>query len=265
MKVLEKLFECKPRPYEIFVYKDDSDNKSAEIIIEKHPSVKLLNEPIRVGPGGARHRCISAASQPYFASFDDDSWPIDKDYFSTCINIMEQNNNVAVLEASIFHQNQKEPERINSYSPACSFTGCGHVMRVSAYRQVSGYVDRPWAYGIEERDVAMQLIASGWKIIKTSMARVFHDTNLKHHGRREITKATIENAALLPWLRYPALYWPYGVLQFANVIWFLVKSRRYSGLVEGILNSPVEIWRYRKMRKPISYIGLKTYLTKRRA
>lgn len=264
LQVLEKLEGCEPKPFEIFVYIDDADKKLAQVIQDNNPRVKILTGATRVGPGGARHRCLNAASQPYFASFDDDSWPIDTDYFSACISIMNTDNKVAVLETSIFHQDQKEPERSNSFHQTCSFTGCGHVMRVSAYRQVAGYVDRAWAYGLEERDVSMQLLALEWKIIKTSTARVFHDTRLKHHGNKEITRATIENAALLPWLRYPVSFWPYGILQYANVIWFLVKSQRWPGLVKGILGSPLEIWRHRKMRKPLPKSAFKAYLSKKK-
>ena len=33
------------------------------------------------GPGGGRNRLIGAATSPLIASFDDDSWPLDRDYF----------------------------------------------------------------------------------------------------------------------------------------------------------------------------------------
>jgi len=263
LQVLEKLEACEPKPFEIFVYIDDADKKLAQFIQDNNPRVKILTGATRVGPGGARHRCLNAASQPFFASFDDDSWPIDSDYFSVCIKIMNQENKVAVLEASIFHQNQKEPTRKDALYETNGFTGCGHVMRVSAYRQVSGYVDRPWAYGLEERDVSMQLMASNWKIIKTSMARVFHDTGLKHHGNKEITKATIENAALLPWLRYPFYLWPIGVIQYMSVIRSLIKKKRWPGIADGLLGSFHEIWKHRKKRAPLPGAALVSILAKK--
>jgi hypothetical protein len=133
-------------------------------------------------------------------------------------------------------------------------------MRLEAYRTTSGYVDRPVPYGIEERDVALQLYAAGWQIFQCADLRVFHDTFLSHHRTPEITAGTVENAVLLAWLRYPVSYWFYGILQMGNLIRSLIQQGRFAGITSGLLHSPAVVWKYRRLRKPISPQTLKAYI-----
>ncbi len=262
-KTLDRVLACNPKPAEIIVHVDASDGILEQRLKAAFPTVHILSSQIRRGPGGGRHQCLLAASQPFFASFDDDSWPVDEDYFQLIIDHFAKFKGDGALEATIFHQNQKCPELTNEVRPISSYTGCGHAMRVEAYRQIIGYIDRAIPYGIEETDVSLQLFAKGWQIQECGNLRVYHDTRLTHHVRADITASTIANAALFCWLRYPLRLWPYALLQYGHVIYFMFCQRRFSGLLEGILQTPLIIWQYRHQRAALSYKIVVSYLRSR--
>ena len=260
LQVLQRLQGCDPGPAEIFVYLDAGDASLAQRIQEAFPSVGILSSAERVGPGGGRHRMLQAATQPWFLSLDDDSWPVDVDFLARLQAHAQKADDVAVLAAVIHHQGQETPGLENWERTVSDYTGCGHAMRVAAYRSIAGYVDRPNAYGLEERDVALQLHCAGWRVRRCGDLRVFHDTRLQHHNQPAVIAATIENAALLAWLRYPVILLPYGLLQFANVIRFMIVSGRLAGIPRALLNTHVEIWRHRRLRTPLPFNRVFSYL-----
>ena len=84
-------------------------------------------------------------------------------------------------------------------------------MRRDAFLQTAGYLPLRYAYGMEEVDLALQLLDRGWKIMAASELRVFHDTEMKHHSSPSVNAAQISNVGLLVFLRYPIRYWPLAV------------------------------------------------------
>jgi len=264
LDTLKRIYECDPVPAEVVVHVDASDGKLEQAIASAFPSVRLLSSYVRVGPGGGRHRCITGATQPYFVSFDDDSWPVDSDFFGKVEKYFNDQKKLSVIATVISHRNEAIPMAVNRVAKTVEYTGCGHAMRVAAYKEVSGYVDRPWAYGLEERDVGLQLHAAGWNMILCEDLRVFHDTVLSHHGKAEITIATIENAALFVWLRYPKRLWGYGFLQYGNVLYFMLRARRWSGMISGVIQTPLEVWRHRGLRVPVEQGAVIDYLRQRK-
>jgi GT2 family glycosyltransferase len=263
-KPIERLFACDPAPAEIIVHIDASDGELAQQITSAFPSVRVLTSAHRVGPGGGRHRCLLAATHEVFASFDDDSWPVDADYFARLMAHVADSPKAACFAATITQRNEPMPPLQAATASVTDYTGCGFAVRTSVYRSLSGFVDRPTAYGLEERDLALQLHAAGHQVMLCNDLRVFHDTDLNHHNRPEITAATIVNAALLVWLRYPPSLWPYGVLQFANVIWFMVRRGRLGGIARGLLRTPASLWRFRRLRQSLPAAGVHSYLKARK-
>src|SRR3981081_179947 len=87
--LLDKIQACDPRPVEILVH-IDSASTSLELTIDQFgKDVRVLKSPTQVGPGGARHRCLSECSAPYAVSFDDDSYPVDSDFFGRVCQLFD--------------------------------------------------------------------------------------------------------------------------------------------------------------------------------
>jgi GT2 family glycosyltransferase len=264
LSTLGRIYACDPRPIEVLVHIDSTDGKLETELAREYPEVRALTSPTRLGPGGGRHRCLLACKAPYAASFDDDSYPVDGDFFYRVEQLFLQHPRAAVIGASIWHRNDPPKCRIESLLQTPSFTGCGHAIRLTAYRQVRGYLPRPVAYGMEENDLSLQLFAAGWQIYEAADLRVHHNTELKHHQSPEITSGYVANIGLFAFLNYPIIGWGWGLLQLANIVAFSVRMGRISGLCSGILGIPADCYRNRCYRDPIAWKTVRRFLRFRR-
>lgn len=265
VSVLEKVHACNPQPAEIWVHIDQSDGLLERQLIERFPGVHVLSSGGRLGPGGGRHRCLLACGAPYAVSFDDDSWPVDADFFAAIEPLFSRYPNAAIFGASIWHRSEAEIRRSNRVRRVASYVGCGHAVRVAAYRELRGYLARPTAYAIEESDVGLQLFVRDWHVFAAEELRVYHDTDRTHHDAAEITASTITNLALLAFLHYPAIDLGRGVAQVANRIAFCLRKGRIRGVAAGIGGIAAECYRNRNLRAPIGHDALMEYFRLRQA
>jgi hypothetical protein len=112
---------------------------------------------------------------------------------------------------------------------------------------------------MEERDLAIQLFAQGWRVCESGDLRVFHDTDLKHHESREITSGVIANVGLYAFLHYPLVGWWRGFLQVANIVVYSFRRGRIRGIGIGLLSIPLDCWRNRQHRMPVSRNTLRIF------
>ena len=205
------------------------------------PDLTVLVSDQLVGPGGGRNRMMAAASHRIVASFDDDSYPIDRDYFARVRRAFEQFPDAWVVDSRVFHLNQAiEPDTATSTWVA-DFSGGGCAYRRERYLQTGGYVPLPTAYGMEEVDFGLRLHARGGRVLRSGSLRVFHHTDLSHHADPAITSASIVNVALLTYLRYPLSMWAVGAAQCANRIQWLLRHGRRRGVWRGLVAIPSAI------------------------
>ncbi|HEY0302420.1 MAG TPA: hypothetical protein VGC36_13835, partial [Rhizomicrobium sp.] len=240
------------------------DGRLAALLAERFPAVHVLTSPVRLGPGGGRARCLKACTLAYAVSFDDDSHPFDSDFFATAHAALTGNPDAAIVAATIWHRKEPARPRTASLTPRVDFTGCGHVIRLSAYRGVRGYLPRPVAYGMEESDLALQLFAAGWTIMESGELRVFHDTDLKHHDSAEIVAGTLGNVALFAFLNYPMALWGWGLVQVVKYAFYCLRVGRTGGVATGLWRIAADCYRHRALRRPLSAATVVKYLWRRR-
>jgi len=260
VSVLEKIQRCNPKAAEIWIHVDLGDGTVEREISRRFPNVQVLTSHIRLGPGGGRHRCLLACGTPYAVSFDDDSYPVDTDFFSGVERLFAPHSQVAIFGATIWHRGESAKPRTEKLVRTSSYVGCGYAIRLAAYRQVRGYLPRRIAYGMEEKDLSIQLFAYGWQIYEAGDLRVFHDTDLKHHVSPEVTSGVIANVALCAFLNYPIIGWGWGLLQVANSVIYFVRMGRMRGICSGIFRIPTDCYRYRRYRKPVGWKTLTRFL-----
>ena len=265
ISVLNKIQACDPKPVEIWIHIDLSDGGLEGEVAKRFPDIRVLTSPIRLGPGGGRHRCLLACNTPYAVSFDDDSYPVDSDFFASVQRLFFEHPEVAILGASIWHRNEPEKMRSKGLARRPNYIGCGHAVRLAAYRQVRGYLPRPRAYGIEESDLSLQLFAAGWQICEAGQLRVFHDSDLAHHQSPEVTSGVIANVGLFAYLNYPIIGWGWGLVQVANKVVYCIRMGRIRGICSGIFQIPIDCYRYRRYRNPIAWKTIKEFLYRRRS
>ena len=265
LEAIAQIRACAPAPNQIIVHIDGDDTVTETAICSSpFQEIQVIKSPQQVGPGGGRNRAIVAAKNSIVASFDDDSYPIDTDYFARLLQLFEAFPNAGVIGARIYHRDEAIQLDTLSTRWTASFVGCGCAYRKEAFQQTNGYVQLPVAYGMEEVDLSLRLHDLGWGVLESDWLRTFHDTQLTHHSHPKVTAASIANQMLLAYLRYPVLFWWLGIMQCMSRIVWLVQHGRFSGILEGLVKIPGLIHRYQADRKTVSAKSLFYYQRLRR-
>ena len=264
IETLRKIQQCVPPPSEIIVHVDANQTACRDAIAQAYPNLRILLSVGTIGPGGGRNRLIGAAANELVASFDDDSYPLDQDYFQRVVDLAESFPDAAIIGNMIIHLNEPVRDLQDRHWWSSDFCGAGAVYRRSAFLATTGYVPLPLAYGMEEVDIAIRLWSLGRKVLMTEALRVFHDTDLKRHADPRITTASIANIALLVALRYPVVLWPLGCGQIANRIRWVLANGRFAGTWSGIMQVPSHIWLHRRYRQVLPARKVLEYLSLRR-
>jgi GT2 family glycosyltransferase len=257
---IAQICTCDPAPAEVIVHVDGDDEETESQLAQlAMPQLVVLRSQQQVGPGGGRNRAIAQASQAIVASFDDDSYPLDRDYFARLLQLFADFPQAAVIGATIIHRGESVPADQPTCRWVADFVGCGCAYRKAVFLQTSGYVPLPVAYSMEEVDLSLRLHHQGWQILSSEQLRVFHDTDLGHHSSARVTAASIANLALLSYLRYPPQFWGVGILQCLNRVRWLLLHGRYAGILTGVLSIPTLLWQHRHQRQTIAPAGLRLY------
>jgi glycosyltransferase involved in cell wall biosynthesis len=264
LSVLEKLEECEPKPSKIMVHIDSADGGLEDALKRRFPDAKVLTSSIRLGPGGGRHQCLLECTEPYAVSFDDDSYPVDPDFFLRVVELFSKYPRAAIFGATIQYPYETEQVQTEQVNCRPGYIGCGYAIRISAYRQVRGHLPRPVAYGMEETDLSLQLFAIGWELYKAGGLRVVHDMDVRHHQAPAVTSGVIANVGLFAFLHYPVFACGLGFMQIANTIVYCVRVGRIRGIISGLLTIPLDCYRYRQYRSPVSWQTLKRFRQLRR-
>lgn len=265
LATLRVLQSCVPPPDEVLVHVDANQTACAGAIRDAFPSVRILRSEEQVGPGGGRNKLVEAARFEFVASFDDDSYPIDSDYFVRALRTFERFPEASLICAALYHAGESIGLDEQSAQWTADFSGGACIYRRKAFLDAGGYVPLPVAYGMEEVDLAIRLHSRGGKILTTPWLRVFHNTDLKRHGDAVVTAGSIANLALLAYLRYPVSLWGIGVGQCANRLLWLLRHRRRRGIVRGVTMIPAHVWENHRHRAPVSKKAVRSYLALRRA
>jgi len=265
LKALKHINQCNPQPDEIIVHIDGGDSVTAAVLRHSEfKNVVIIKNTSQVGPGGGRNLAIARAKNAIVASFDDDSYPLDSDYFSRMLQLFEQFPRAAIIGAAIYHIGEAVQPDEQTAQWESTFVGCGCAYRKDVFLQTNGYVALPVAYGMEEVDLALRLHHQRWGILISPWLRVFHDSNLEHHSRPQVTAASIANLALLAYLRYPPSLWWLGIGQCFNRILWLVRHQRFVGIMDGLLTIPKLIRQHHHHRQAVTSQSLVSYLSLRR-
>lgn len=208
LRTLELICRCEPLPAEILIHCDGGWRLDEVQFDSLRVPVRLLFSEKSLGPGGGRDACIRAASHDLVASFDDDSWPLDTEYFAQAKMIMDAMPQVAILSPEVYLKEKPVMPQRNELSTAKYYQGSASIHRRSHYLAVRGFVPVPLAYGVEETDLSLQTHAAGFQILETPWLRAWHDRPLADNAHQTIP--WIKNEVLLAYLRYPLIAQPWG-------------------------------------------------------
>ena len=264
IETLSKIYDCVPRPAEVIVHVDADQQDVLRTIRAIFPGARMLGSVNRLGPGGSRNKMIEAASYNVVASFDDDSYPLDRDYFQKVVQVADALADASIISATLYHPGEQIEAPTSAIVRVADFPGCACIYRQDHFKESGGYLPIAIPYGIEEVDLALRYCSRGAVIYRAGCLRVFHDNDRSEHADAGITAASIVNIALLAFLRYPVVLWPIGVWQIIRRLVWLIKAGRYAGIFKGVAKIPAELLKFRRYRTALPTSAILSYLRLRR-
>ena len=217
LATLERIIRCDPTPAEILIHCDGGWRPDVARFEKLSVPVTLLYSEIKKGPGGGRDACIRAATHDLVASFDDDSWPLDVEYFAQAQAIMDAMPQAAILSPAVYLAEKPIRPQCPELNTACYYQGSASIHRRGHYLELMGFVPIPAAYGVEETDLSLQTHSAGYKILESPWLRAWHDRSLADKDHQILP--WIRNEILLAFLRYPLIAQPWGWWRAWRHVW----------------------------------------------
>ncbi|NQU41023.1 MAG: glycosyltransferase family 2 protein [Lentisphaerae bacterium] len=260
LTTLNAVAHCEPQPAEVVVHIDANDDETEAALAAAPLPVRLLHTKTTLGPGGGRNRLMQAASHDILVSLDDDSRPIDKDFFRQIMQWTDRHPEYAAFTIPSWIRDETPTDVSHSITESSGFEGCSVVLRRDAVMAVSGYIPLRYAYGMEETDMALQLLDAGFALARVNSPHVRHDISPGHHAHPAVDRAWLVNTALLPFLRYPFPYILLLPLKVLRRMAFSLKYGRFGTVCSGLASIPGTLWHYRELRAPVKCSTMHRYI-----
>jgi GT2 family glycosyltransferase len=210
---LRRLVQLPDRP-EVILVDNASEDGTPEAVSAALPQVRVLRSGRNLGAVG-RTLGVEAASAPWVAFADDDSWWAPG-ALSAAAQLFEAHPRLGLAAGTILvgPEEQVDPvslEMASSPLPApeglpgtsiLGFVACGAVVRRQAYLQVGGFSPVIFFLG-EETLLAQDLAAAGWQLVHAPELGVHHHPEPAAAGRQGRRRLQLRNALLSTWLRRP--------------------------------------------------------------
>ena len=212
IQTLQQLTDQNPPPNEILVCADGCSDQTASRVATEFPNVRLFVNDCPLGSVGSRDQLVRAASGDWILSVDDDSHPMQADFFQSALHLIGSHPEAAVFtfpelrDEGQYSQPNKTPESIGRYVAA--YANCAALMNRTFYLTQPGFPSF-FHHMYEEPDFALQCYAGG--------KAVWFEPSLpfRHHrsssGRQWIDRHHINarNELWSVWMRCPWLLLPF--------------------------------------------------------
>ncbi len=159
---------------EVLVLDDGSTTHDPKTLESEFPSVKILSRPESRGYIHARNELMREASGDYFVHLDDDANWIRSDALERAIALLEADPEIGAFAFHV-HESLQPPDGPGAagVEPVRSFTGCGHIIRRSAFERF-GPLRTEFEFYCEEIDFCLELWRAGLRVVTDHSLVVHH-------------------------------------------------------------------------------------------
>ncbi len=248
---LQRIYACRPLPQEILLHYDGGWEPAIDPSVGAPIPVRIFRSAHRLGPGGGRQVLFHESSCEYIASFDDDSWPLDADYFAKVIALMSAFPDAGVISPIVYLSEKPVLPPLLEASAARSYDGSASIHRKSIHVKLPGYVPVPSAYGVEETDISLQIHAAGYEIIHTPWLRAWHARPQSENAHTILP--WIKNEVLLSYLRYPLIAQPWGWVRALRHVLRHRKETSLHSMLRSLAESIPHCAHYSRYKKTCSF------------
>jgi len=211
---------------------DDGSIDGTSIYIQDNfPEIQLITNSESKGLIYSRNRLLGLVTTEFAISIDDDAHFITKDPLEIIQKSFYENSKVGLLSFRIFWGLQ-EPETSHSHETSHrvkSFVGCGHVWRMSAWRDIPDYPSWFVFYG-EEDFASYQLFKKKWEIHYLPDVLIHHRVDVKSRKKDADYRMRLQRSLRAGWYLY-FLFYPLKLIpkKLIYSIWIQLKLKVFKG------------------------------------
>jgi GT2 family glycosyltransferase len=195
---------------EVAVFDDASTDATPELR-ERFPQVRWYHVEEKQGYLPARNKLMKETDAELYFSLDDDAWFMQGDEITAGVKLLEERPEVAAVAYDILSPDRPQPTERGEPFPTHMYIGCGHLLRLSAAREIGYYTPSPGFYGSEEIDLCVQLLDRGHEIFYLPGVHVWHDKAVLARDRHAQLSSNVCNDLVFAYRRCP----------FPLVLWFI--------------------------------------------
>ena len=264
-KTISSALRQNARNLDVIVVDDGSSDATCSLSRE-FPSVSWIRHEQNAGCVMRRNELMSHPGFDYYVSLDDDAWFIQDDEIALAVDHLEVNPAVAAVAYDILSPDRPQESARATPQPAATFIGCGHVLRMSAVRQIGGYEVSPGQYGSEEKDLCLRLLDAGYQIVRLPGVHVWHDKTQRAREVPEQHRSGVCNDLAMTLRRTPLALLPLALIsKLCKHLGFSVRHGLLLPCLRGItlfLRSSPAVWR---SRRPVKFATLRKFVRLTRA
>lgn len=188
---------------EVAVFDDASTDGTRELQAQ-FPQVRWYRVEKQQGYLPARNQLMSETDADFYFSLDDDAWFIEGDEISLGVKLLSERPEVAALAYDILSPDR--PDAVERVAPYATnrYIGCGHLLRLSAAKEVGYYTPSPGFYGSEEIDLCVQLLDRGHEILYLPGVHVWHDKAMLARDLHAQLRSNVCNDLVFAYRRCPS-------------------------------------------------------------
>ncbi len=240
---------------------DDGSTDATIDLRAQFPMVTWIRRDSTGGYISARNELMARGDFDYFVSLDDDAWFLSNDEISLAVNLLEENRSVAAVAFDILSPDRPDPKERGTPQAVATFIGCGHVLRMSAIREVGAYELTPGNYGGEEKDLSLRLMDADYQIVRLPGVHVWHDKTAMAREVANQYRSGVCNDLVLTFRRTPTALLPFAlIVKCYQHFSFALRKGLFRPCLEGFrlfLDHLSETWR---SRRPVKLSTLRTYM-----
>lgn len=186
---------------EVLVFDDASSPPAALQAASSTVPVRVIRDESAPGPVVGRNRLVKEAEGEFALLLDDDTRILSRESIEAALQVLRGDPRVAAVAfAQAEADGRPWPDRMQPStarvpSVVASFIGFAHMVRRSAFLEVSGYREALGFYG-EEKELCLRLVHSGHQTVYLPDARVAHVPDPANRDRRQYLRRVARNDCL---------------------------------------------------------------------
>ena len=208
---LARLRTLQPSPSEILVCADGCTDDTVVQVAERFPEVRVIINEVGQGSVPSRDRMLRMLATDWVLSLDDDSYPLDGDFFAQAVKLIRSKPTVSVFtfpeqrDGRIYPSPTKTP--LTPGHEVSAYPNCAALMNRGDYLKSAGYPIF-FFHAYEEPDYALQVYAMDKTVWFEPSLTVRHHLSPKNRSNLRMHQLHSRNELWSVWMRCPALCLP---------------------------------------------------------